>query len=73
MNLYETTADYEREVVLPALGDMADDYDTLSIAQDMLTYHEEQDERGRTLINRTGFVERDDVDFWEIVARHSND
>lgn len=66
--LYVTTHDYITEVVIPAIGGTADDY-ALDIAHDMLErYETTRDEMVDT--NHTGYIERSDVDFWEVVARH---
>lgn len=72
--VFETTTDYEHEVVIPALGADASDYDTLAIAQEMVEWVTvPTSEEGWDSSNRSGMVERADVDFWEVAARHSND
>lgn len=63
--LYATTHDYIELVVMPAIGGTADDY-ALDIAHDMLERHETM----RDGLDHTGYIERSDVDFWEVVARH---
>lgn len=71
--VFETTTDYEREVVIPALGDDADDFDTLAIAQEMVEWVTvPAGEEGWGSSNRSGMVEREGVDFWEVAAKHSN-
>lgn len=72
--VFETTTDYEHEVVIPALGADAGDYDTLAIAQEMVKWMTfPTAEEGWDSSTRSGMVERADVDFWEVAARHSND
>lgn len=72
--VYSSANSYEEAVVIPALGDDAGDYDTLAIAQDMLKWVTvPADEKGWGDANKSGMVERDDVDFWEVVAAHCND
>lgn len=56
---YTSVEDYITAVVEPALGNCAVDFDMHDIASEMLVWTE-----GGTL------VERDDVDFWEVVERH---
>lgn len=74
MQTYSSTSSYEESVVIPALGADAGDYDTLAIAQEMVEWVAvPADEEGWDSVNRSGMVEREDVDFWEVAARHSND
>lgn len=72
--VYSSTNSYEEAVVIPALGEDASDYDTLAIAQDMLewvTVPTGDKEWGDA--NKSGMVEREDVDFWEVAEKHCND
>lgn len=74
MQTYSSTTSYEEAVVIPALGDDAGDYDTLSIAQEMLEWVTvPAAETGWGDANQSGMVERQDVDFWEVAAKHCND
>lgn len=74
MQTYSTANDYEAQVVIPALGDDTGDYDTLSIAQDMLEWVTvPSDKPGWGDANKSGMVERDDVDFWEVAAQYCHD
>lgn len=74
MTVYSSTSSYEEAVVIPALGADAGDYDTLAIAQEMLEWVTvPAAEPGWGDANRSGMVERADVDFWEVVAKHCND
>lgn len=71
--VFETATDYEHEVVIPALGAEAGDYDTLSIAQEMLEWVPvPADDEGWDSSNRSGMAEREDTDFWEVAAKHYN-
>lgn len=66
--LYVTTHSYIESVVVPAIGGTDDDY-ALDIAHDMLERYETM--RGDLVdADHTGYIERTDVDFWEVVARH---
>ena len=67
--LYISARDYEEEVIIPALGDHADDYDLTAISGEMLERHETVRD-GLVDTNHSGLRERDDVDFWDVVARH---
>lgn len=72
--VFETAYDYEHEVVIPALGEDVDDFDTLAIAQEMVEWVTvPSSEEGWGDANRSGMVEREDVDFWEVAAKHCND
>lgn len=74
MQTYSSTYSYEESVVIPALGDDAGDYDTLAIAQDMLEWNTvPSGEPGWGDANKSGMVERADVDFWEVAEKHCND
>ena len=74
MTTYSSAYSYEESVVIPALGDDAGDYDTLAIAQDMLEWVTiPADEPGWGDANKSGMVEREDVDFWDVAAAHCND
>lgn len=71
--IFSSASSYENEVVIPALGEDAGDYDTLAIAQDMLEWVTvPADDEGWDSANRSGMAEREDVDFWEVAAKHYN-
>lgn len=63
--VYSTVGDYVGAVVLPALGDWSDDFDSFAIASEMLSWHVDD-----TNAMNNGFVERNDVEFWDIVRKH---
>ena len=71
--VYSRKDEYITEVLKPALGEHAQDYDLDAIAYDLLDWHTEYDEQGRGLDNHSGFVENPGLDFWEVVARHALD
>ena len=68
--VYSRKDEYITEVLLPALGEHAQDYDLDAIAYDLLDWHTEYDEQGRGLDNHSGYVVNQGLDFWEVVARH---
>lgn len=69
--IYGDVEEYKQHIVYPALGNLVDHYDVGAIAKDMLVWREVVDERtGLVDSNRTGFIERDDVNFWEVVFSH---
>lgn len=71
VTIYGDIEDYKQDVIYPSLGELGVLYDIDAIAEDMLVWSEVIDERtGLVDSNRTGFVERDDVNFWDVVARH---
>jgi|LSQX01.1.fsa_nt_gb hypothetical protein len=67
--LFVSARDYIEEVIIPALGNYADDYDLDSVASEMLERHETVRD-GMVDTNHSGLREREDVDFWEVIARH---
>ena len=68
--VYPTKQEWMGEVLKPALGEHAQDYDLDAIAYDLLDWHTEYNEQGRGLDNHSGYVENPGLDFWEVVARH---
>ena len=71
--VYPTKQEWIGEVLKPALGEYAGDYDLDSIAYDLLDWHTEYNEKGRGLDNHSGYVVNPGLDFWEVVARHALD
>lgn len=61
IELFDTIRDYRERVVIPALGDYADAYDTQAIAMDM-TQHV-----GRFLAEVPG------LDFWDVCKCHEKE
>lgn len=58
--------DYE---VKPALDELAGDYDLEAIANETFELIVDEDEDG-IQIGDPYYIERDDVDFWEVVQAH---
>lgn len=70
MTIYTSTTDYITAVVSPALTDCDGEYDHEAIAAAMTEWREEKNANGEILLDKSGLVEREDVDFWEIVAEN---
>ena len=69
MITYTTTQDYIEQNITPGLGDVElTDEQALEVAQRMTEWHDECDDEGNILLNKSGLVEREDVDFWNVVA-----
>lgn len=64
MTIYTTLDDYISQVVRPSLGEYAADYDTRAIAQEMTEWQDNAN------ASHNGFIERSNVDFWDIAAKH---
>lgn len=58
--------DYEIE---PALDELADDYDLRAIAEEAFELIVDEDEDG-IQIGDPYYIQREDVDFWEVVKAH---
>ena len=71
--VYPTKYAWIGEVLKPALGEHAQDYDLDAIAYDLLDWHAEYNEQGRGLDNHSGYMENPGLDFWEVVERHALD
>lgn len=69
---YTTTQDYITENIAPGLGDITlTDEQALEVAQRMTDFHETHEvaqEDGSNVTLRNVYVEREDVDFWGVVA-----
>ncbi len=58
MAKYTTIADVISYEVVPALGEFVDDFDVEAIAREAFEYVD------------GAFVQREDVDFWEVAKKH---
>ena len=58
MTKYTTIADVISYEVVPALGEFVDDFDAEAIAREAFEYVD------------GAFVQREDVDFWEVAKKH---
>ena len=72
MATYTTTQDYITENIAPGLGDITlTDEQALEVAQRMTDFHETYEvtqEDGSTATLRNVYTEREDADFWDVVA-----
>lgn len=64
MTTYTTIDDYIAKVVRPSLGEYAGDYDLRAIAQEMTEWQDHDN------ASHNGFIERENIDFWDIAAKH---
>lgn len=71
--VYVTREDFENDVVRPALGDYAAEFDLDAITAELMEWHTETTAEGLILDNRTGWIARQNIDFWEVVQRHALD
>ena len=72
MTIYTTKQDYISQVITPALGDYAAEFDIDQIADEMLNWHNEVDGNGDINLGGSGFVENDGQDFWTVVENNAN-
>lgn len=72
MTTYTTTQDYIDQNIAAGLGDITlTDEQSLEIAQRMTDFHETYEvtqEDGSNATLRNVYVEREDADFWDVVA-----
>lgn len=68
--IYTTATDYTDQVVIPALGDYAGEFNIDAIAEEMLVWHDEINEDGDIVVTRSGLVEDPEKDFWTVVQAH---
>lgn len=64
--IYTTKSDYINQQVLPALPPEMH-YLASEVASHMLIWHEEADENGNVLVDKSGFTVDQDADFWTSV------
>lgn len=71
--IYSSIGDIESRVVVPVLGEYADEYDTEAIARDVAQRVDvPHPADGRTNANRSGWiVGADGPDFWAIVGQYA--
>lgn len=72
MRTYTTITDYITENITPGLGDVKlTDDQAREVAQRMTDFHETYEvpqEDGSTATLRNVYTEREDLDFWDVVA-----
>ena len=66
--IYPTAQNYIEQVIVPALGSEADNFDIEAVAADMLLWKNVHNENGDVLLDESGLVENENRDFWDIVA-----
>lgn len=64
--IYSNKENYIGEVIAPALGDYAAEFDIDAIADEMLIWHNDIDRLGSN-----GFMEDESKDFWAVVEAHA--
>ena len=64
--IYTTKNDYIAQVINPALGEYAAEFDIDEIADEMLNWHNDINQLGNN-----GFMEDESKDFWEVVEAHA--
>ena len=70
--IYSSKNDYIAQVIEPALGEYAADHDIDEIADAMLIWHDEINDKGQIDLGRSGFMEDDAQDFWAVVEANAN-
>lgn len=68
--VHTTRRDAIQREIAPALVEHGGDFDVEGMADDMLEWVSPRDKDGNQVASRTGYVLREDVDFWEVAARH---
>lgn len=67
--IYSTLDDYITHCIAPALADLDEDptrEQLLTIAHAMTTWHDEYTPADEINLNRSGYIEDDTHDFWDI-------
>lgn len=72
MDIYTTKQDYIAQVIEPVLGEYAADHDIDAIADAMLVWRDEINDKGQINLGRSGFVENPDQDLWTVVQNNAN-
>ena len=71
MTTYATLAEAIEREILPALGDVAAEFDVAAIAGEVFEYVTPTDHAGNLLVGRAGFVQVVDASgFWDVAFRH---
>ena len=71
MSIYTTKQDYIAQAIEPALGEYAAGHDIDAIADAMLIWHDEINDKGQAIDNKSGYMEDEDRDFWAVVEAHA--
>ena len=64
--IYSNKENYIAEVIAPALGEYAAEFDIDEIAYEMLIWHNDVNGPGNN-----GFLEDESKDFWKVVEAHA--
>ena len=79
MTVYSTPQEAIDRVIIPSLGEWAEGFDIQAIADEIIVEHvaarEVWDSYKRAPVEMidtgaSGYKIRDDIDFWEVVAKH---
>ena len=71
MSIYSSKNDYIAQVIEPALGGYAAEFDIDEIVDAMPIWHDEINDKGQAIDNKSGYMEDEDRDFWEVVEAHA--
>lgn len=69
--IYTTKNDYISQIITPALGEYAADFDVEAIADDMLIWHNDINNKGQNNLSKSGLIEDESQDFWQVVESHT--
>lgn len=69
--IYTTKNDYIAQIINPALGEYAADFDVEAIADDMLIWHNDINNKGQNNLSKSGLIEDESQDFWQVVESHT--
>ena len=67
---YSTIQDVIDYEVKPALDEWWEDYDLMAIAEEAFEFVTNEDENDGVQVGNPYYVQRDDVDFWEVAQAH---
>ncbi|QRP98933.1 hypothetical protein I6J72_05385 [Corynebacterium sp. FDAARGOS 1242] len=73
MTLYSRRDEAIHREIIEPLGEEATNFDIEAIADEMITWHDEFNNKGEIEANRSGFRIKEDIDFWTLVERHALD
>lgn len=69
--IYTTKNDYISQIINPALGEYAADFDVEAIADDMLIWHNDINNKGQNNLSKSGLIEDESQGFWQVVESHT--
>lgn len=65
--IYSSKTDYIGQVIEPALGEYAAEHDIDGIADEMLNWNNEVNDKGQINLGKSGFLVEEEKDFWQVV------